>query len=174
MRRLYAVQAEGKKIAEKVPTQSRSRKQDREYEDNSSVNKKEVPENSRPLPLYQNSRSVASRNFIASMRTIAMKGAEPSSEGSSSTPHAKESLDKDSPSPIILTTEANLISLQKQIKSVVNWEFLFRNTATGNGFQQKNMADSKAIQTSCLLHVLHKSRKIHQRSHQALAEQKFL
>jgi hypothetical protein len=98
MLRLYAaihreksdrVQAETNKVEEKVPTQSRRRKRYRDYEDDSSVSKKEAPEKSRPLPVYQNSRPVASRNFFVPLRIISMKGAEPSNDGSSSVPHAK-------------------------------------------------------------------------------------
>jgi hypothetical protein len=154
MLRLYAtiyqksdrVQTESRKVEEKVPTQSRRRKRDRDYEDDTSVSKKEAQEKSRSLPVYQNSRPVASRNFFAPLRSISMKGAEPTSEGSSSVHHAKKSLDKGRPSPIILTAEVNIISLQKQLKGVVNGEFLSRNTATGTG-SQKKMGDSKAIQT---------------------------
>jgi hypothetical protein len=76
-----------------------------------------------------------------------MEGAEPDNEGSSSTPQDKEKLDKDSPPPIVLTSEANLISLQKELKSIVSEEFFFRNTATGTRITTKNLADYKAIQT---------------------------
>jgi hypothetical protein len=59
----------------------------------------------------------------------------------------QKSLDKSRPPPIILTSEANQISLQKQHRSVVNRKF-FHNTATGIQITTKNMADYRLIQTS--------------------------
>jgi hypothetical protein len=76
-----------------------------------------------------------------------MEGAEVDSEGSSSTPQDKEKLDKGRPPPIVLTSEVDLISLQKELKSVVSGEFFFRNTETGTRITTKNLADYKTIQT---------------------------
>jgi hypothetical protein len=90
---------------------------------------------------------MATRNFFAPLRVTPMEGAEQYTEGSSSTPQDQEKLDKVRPPPIVFTSEANLISLQKELKSVVSREFFFRNTATGTRITTKNLADYKAIQT---------------------------
>jgi hypothetical protein len=71
---------------------------------------------------------VVRRNFFMPLKAVPMDGAEPSSEGSSSTSEANESLDKGRPTPIVLTSEANLLSVQKELKTVVAGEFL-QNTA---------------------------------------------
>jgi hypothetical protein len=53
------------------------------------------------------------------------------SEGNSTkTPGTNESTGKGRPSPIVLISEANLISHHRELKSVVTGEFFFRNTAT--------------------------------------------
>jgi hypothetical protein len=46
----------------------------------------------------------------------------------------------------VLTSEANLSSLLREIKSVVNREFFFRNTATGNGITARSVLDYTAVQ----------------------------
>jgi hypothetical protein len=48
--------------------------------------------------------------------------------------------------PIILTFEANLISLQRELRSAVTGEFFLRNTATGTWITTKSMMDYNAIQ----------------------------
>jgi hypothetical protein len=65
-----------------------------------------------------------------------MDGAEISDEASSS-----ENIDKDRPPPVVLTSEANLLSLQKDLKTVVTGKFFFWNTASGTRIATKNMAD---------------------------------
>jgi hypothetical protein len=47
--------------------------------------------------------------------------------------------------PIILTSEVNLLSPQKDLKAVVTGEFFFRNTASGTRITTKSMADYKTI-----------------------------
>jgi hypothetical protein len=44
------------------------------------------------------------------------------------------------PPPIVQTTEANLLSLHKNLKTVVTEEF-FRNTTSGTWITTKSMAD---------------------------------
>jgi hypothetical protein len=51
------------------------------------------------------------------------------------------------PPPIILTSSANLIQLQKQLKSVVKGDFEFRSTRNGTRVITKGMADSEAIKS---------------------------
>jgi hypothetical protein len=53
---------------------------------------------------------VAIKNFFTPLRVVAMEGAEVSDEASFS-----ENIDKARPPPIVLTSEANLLSLQKDL-----------------------------------------------------------
>jgi hypothetical protein len=84
---------------------------------------------------------MANKNFFAPLRTVPKEGAEVSDEASSS-----EYIDKGRPPPIVLTSEANLLSLQKDLKTVVTRGFFFRNTASGTRITTKNMALYKATQ----------------------------
>jgi hypothetical protein len=59
-------------------------------------------------------------------------------KNSTKTPRTNDSLDKGRPPLIILSSEANLISLQRELKSVVSGEFFFRNTATRNRITKYN------------------------------------
>jgi hypothetical protein len=58
------------------------------------------------------------------------------------TPSSDNNFDKG----IILISEVNYLSLQKDLKAVVTGEFFFRNTASGTRITTKSMADYKAIQ----------------------------
>jgi hypothetical protein len=58
---------------------------------------------------------------------------------------SKDNLDKGRPPPIVLTSEANLLGLQKELKTLVTGEF-FRNTASGTRITARNMTENKAIQ----------------------------
>jgi hypothetical protein len=69
-----------------------------------------------------------------------MEGAKASDEGPSS-----DNIDKGRPPPIVLTSEANLLHLQKDLKTVVTREF-FQNTASGIRITTKNMSEYKATQ----------------------------
>jgi hypothetical protein len=51
------------------------------------------------------------------------------------------------PPPIILTSQANLIQLQKQLKNVVKGDFEFRNTRNGTRVITKVMADFEAVKS---------------------------
>jgi hypothetical protein len=68
-----------------------------------------------------------------------------SAENSTKTAETNESPDKVRPHPIVLTSEANLVNLQRKLKSVVSWKFFFRNSATGTQFTVKSMVDCSAI-----------------------------
>jgi hypothetical protein len=61
------------------------------------------------------------------------------------TPSSHNNLDKGRPPLIALTSEVNLLSLQKDINAVVSGEF-FRNTTSGTRITTKRMADYKATQ----------------------------
>jgi hypothetical protein len=76
-----------------------------------------------------------------------MENAETGSErNSTKTPGTNENTDKGRPHLLVLTSDANLISLQRELKSVVSGEFLFRNTATGTRITTKSMVDYNATQ----------------------------
>jgi hypothetical protein len=118
---------------EDVP-HSKRRKRYSDSDDGSSTCKREATDKSRPLPVYQKLRPVAIKNFFAPLRVVPMEGAEVSDEAPSS-----ENIDKGRPPPIVLTSETNLLSLQKDLKTVVTGEFI-RNTASGTRITTKNMA----------------------------------
>jgi hypothetical protein len=77
-----------------------------------------------------------------------MENVEMGNEGNcTKTPGTNGSSGQGRPPPIIPTSEANLINLQRQIKSVVRGEFFFfRNTANGTRITTKSMVDYNAIQ----------------------------
>jgi hypothetical protein len=128
--------AQGKEEAE---TQSKRRKRNSDSDDGSSISKREATEKCRPLPVYQKSRPVVTKNLFAPLRPVHMEGAEVCDE----TPSSENSLEKGRPTPIVLTSE--IISFQKDLKAVVTGEF-FRNTASGTRITTKIMADYKTIQ----------------------------
>jgi hypothetical protein len=87
-------------------------------------------------------RPVVANNFFAPLRAVSMEGAEECGE----TPSSDNNLDKGRPHPVVLTSEVNLLSLQKGLKAVVTGEFFFRNTASGTRITTTSMADYKAVQ----------------------------
>jgi hypothetical protein len=131
--------AQGKEEAE---PHSKRRKRNNDSDNGSSISKREATEKCRPLPVYQKPRPVVTQNFFAPLRTVPMEGAEVCEE----TPSLDNNLEKGRPPPIVLTTEVNLPSLQKDLKAVVTGEFFFRNTASGTRITTKSMADYKTIQ----------------------------
>jgi hypothetical protein len=75
---------------------------------------------------------VATNKFFAPLRDLPMENGETGSEENpTKTPGTNESTDKSRPPPTVLTSEANIISLQRELKSVVGGEFFLRDTATG-------------------------------------------
>jgi hypothetical protein len=84
-----------------------------------------VPEKSRPVPVYKKPWPGAASNFSVPLRAVPMEDAEPISGGSSTTSDVKGR-----PALIVLTSEANIISLQKELRSIVNGEFFLQSTAT--------------------------------------------
>jgi hypothetical protein len=121
---------------------SRRRKRNSNHDDGSSNRKMQGTDKSRPLPLYQKPRPVVTKNFFAPLRAAPMEGAEVCDERSSS----NDNPDKGRPPPLVLSSEANILSLQKDLKTVVTGEFFFRNTASGTRITTKSMADYKATQ----------------------------
>jgi hypothetical protein len=84
---------------------------------------------------------VVTKNFFAPLRAVPMEGAEVCDEK----PSSEHNLQKGRP-PIVLTSEVNFLSLQKDLKAVVTGEFFFRNTGSGTRITTKSMADYKTIQ----------------------------
>jgi hypothetical protein len=58
------------------------------------------------------------------------------------------------PPPIILTSQTNLIQLQKQLKNVVKGDFEFRSTRNGTRVFTKGMADFEAVKSHFTNHNL--------------------
>jgi hypothetical protein len=58
------------------------------------------------------------------------------------------------PPPITLTSQTNLIQLQKQLKNVVKGDFEFRSTRNGIRFVTKGMADYEAVKSRFTNHNL--------------------
>jgi hypothetical protein len=110
---------------EDVP-RSKRRKRNSDSDDSSSTSKRETMDKSRPLPDYQKLQPVVNKNPFTPLRAVSMDGTEASDEGQSS-----DNIDKGRPTPIVLTSEANLLSLQKDLKTVVTGVFLFLNTISG-------------------------------------------
>jgi hypothetical protein len=55
---------------------SEGRKRYSDYDDGSSICKREATEKYRQLPVYQNPRPVVTTNFFAPLRAVPMEGAE--------------------------------------------------------------------------------------------------
>jgi hypothetical protein len=85
------------------------------------------------------------RNLFTPLRAT-ITDTDPS--GSESTPQEETVPAKTSrPPPIILTSAANLIQLQKQLKNVVKEDFEFRNTRSGIRVITRDMADILAVKS---------------------------
>jgi hypothetical protein len=98
--------AQGKEEAE---PHSKSRKRNSNPDDGSNISKREVTEKYRPLLVYQKPRPVVTKNFFAPLRAIPREGAEVCDE----TPSLDNNLEKGRSPPIVLTSEVNILSLQK-------------------------------------------------------------
>jgi hypothetical protein len=75
---------------------------------------------------------MVTNNLFSPFRDLRIENAEWSSKGSSTTTsETNDSLDKGRPPPTVLTSEANLISLQREQKSIMTGELFFQKTAAG-------------------------------------------
>jgi hypothetical protein len=82
-----------------------------EREEKNSGNECCTKKQKKPPPTYQNPRPAAMNNFFAPLRDLPTENAETGSEVNyTKTPGTNESTDKGKPSPIALTSEANLFS----------------------------------------------------------------
>jgi hypothetical protein len=109
--------AQGK---EQAGPQRKLRKRNSDSDDGSSISKRKAAEKYRPLPVYQKPLAVVTKNFFAPLRAVTMQGAEVCDE----TSFLDNNLEKSRPSHIVLTSEVNFLSLQKDLKAVVTREFL--------------------------------------------------
>jgi hypothetical protein len=87
--------------------------------------------------------AVPTKNFFAPLRTTQMdtdaSGAESSTEEASAPSKAAR------PPPIILTSSANLIQLQKKLKCVARQSFELRNTCSETRVVTKDMVDYQSF-----------------------------
>jgi hypothetical protein len=138
--------------------QNKRRKRNKNFEDECCMKKK----NKTPPPTYQNTLPVATNNFFAPLRDLAMENAQMGNERNfTKTPGTNECPDKCRLSLIELTLQANIFSPQRELKRVVIGEF-FRNTATGTRITTKSMVDQNVIQkflTEKNLHFFHFTQK---------------
>jgi hypothetical protein len=88
---------------------------------------------------------VAVNNFFVPLRDLHMKSEETSSEENSNNKRGtNESTGKGRPFLVILTTEANLINLQRELKTIMNGELW--NIAIGSWITTKSTMDYNAVQ----------------------------
>jgi hypothetical protein len=86
---------------------------------------------------------VATNNFFAALRDLPMANVDTCGEGNSTkTPGTNESTGEGLPPPsvLLLTSEVNLISLQRELRNAVSVES-FRNIATGTLVIPKSVVD---------------------------------
>jgi hypothetical protein len=84
-------------------------------------------------------KEVVTRNYFAPLRAANM---DTDTSGTDAMPHEEAVSGKTvRPPPIVLTSAANLIQLQKQLKSLVKNNFEFHNTRNGTTIITKTMAD---------------------------------
>jgi hypothetical protein len=100
----------------------------------------------RPPPAYRNPRPEATNNYFAPLRDLPMANTEPGSEENfSKIRETNESSRKDTPTLIILTSEPNLVSLQRELTLAVSGEFFFRSTETGIRITTERVVDNNGI-----------------------------
>jgi hypothetical protein len=86
------------------------------------------------------------RRITSLLRGFTYENAKTGSESiSTETPGTNESMFNGRPPPIVLTFEANLISLHKEPKIVVSGEIFFWNTATDTQITTKSMLNQNAL-----------------------------
>jgi hypothetical protein len=129
------------KVSEEDVPRSKRRKRNSDSDDGSSTGKGEATDKPRPLTVYQKPRPVALKNIFAPLRAVPMECAEASDKRPSS-----DNTDKGRQPPIVLTSDTNLLSLQKDLKTVVTGEF-FRNTASGTQITTKKWQTTKPRRT---------------------------
>jgi hypothetical protein len=90
---------------------------------------------------------MATNNFFASLRDLLLENEKTgSAENFTKALGTNESAGKGRSAPIVLISEANLISLQREQKCIVSGELFFWSTATGTRIATESMVDYNAIQ----------------------------
>jgi hypothetical protein len=93
--------------------------------------------------LADTASKITTRNFFAPLSTTFMD-----TSGSESTPREETVPAKTCKRPpIILTSAANLIQLQKEVKNVVKEDIEFRNTRSGTRVITRDMTDFLAVKS---------------------------
>jgi hypothetical protein len=87
--------------------------------------------------------TVATKNFFVPLRTTNMDTDAPVTESKSTKAEATGKSDR--PPPVTLTSAANLIQLQKQLKGVAKQSFGFRNTKNETRVVTKDMVNYQAV-----------------------------
>jgi hypothetical protein len=87
---------------------------------------------------------VTTSNFFAPLRSAQMDTDAPPAQNTEEAA-APGPGKTNRPPPIVLTSAANLIQLQKQLKGVTKQPFEFRNTKNGTRVVTKDMVDYQAI-----------------------------
>jgi hypothetical protein len=97
---------------------------------------------------------MATNNFSGSHRDLPMENTEMcSKENATKRPRTNESLGKGTPLPVILTLDANIISLRRKLETVASRKFFWKIAA---GTQiTKSMADCNATQHFLTVESLH-------------------
>jgi hypothetical protein len=115
--------------------QNKRRKRDRNSEDEFCTKKQK-----RPPPTYQNPLPLATNKFFVPIRDLPIKNVETGCEGNANATPGSNACPGESKPPVVLTSQVSLIILERELKSVVSGEFLFRNIATGTR-TTKSMVD---------------------------------
>jgi hypothetical protein len=86
-------------------------------------------------------------NFFAPLRTANMDTDAPVTEPNAEEAAAPAPRKSARPPPIVLTSAANLMQLQKQLKDVARQNFEFCNTRNGTKVVTKDMVDYQAVKS---------------------------
>jgi hypothetical protein len=114
----------------------RSRKRHSTAEAARSPKKAAVPPSTGEVPV---------KNFFTPLRANSMDTDAPVTVSNPTEAAAPEKSSRQP--PIVLTSAANLIQLQKQLKGVANQQFEFRSTRNGTRVVTKDMVDYRAVKT---------------------------
>jgi hypothetical protein len=92
-------------------------------------------------------KTPAIRNYFAPLRTAEMdiEDNSPAAEGSTPLEQQSTSPKKGRPPPIVLTSAANLISLQRNLKGLLKDNFEFRSTRNGTRVVTRDMEDYQTV-----------------------------
>jgi hypothetical protein len=125
--------------------EQRRRKRNNSEEMRQSRNKKDAPQAAKTTHVPKT--AAATRNYFAPLRTAQMDTEEKNTEGENSVEEHQQapSLVAGRPPRIVLTSTANLILLQKQLKGLVKGNFEFQSTRNRTRVITKEMADYSAI-----------------------------